>query len=146
LSFYTTQNGGSVPKYLAQTFPMTSRQSQLQEDTYYRVMRLIESNPDLTQRELAGKLGVSVGGLNYCLKALIQKGFVKMHNFGQSKNKFGYVYLLTPAGVVEKSALTGRFLQRKLREYESLKSEIQALAAEASDGAKRADDLRLADE
>ena len=135
-----------MPKYLAQTFPMTSRQSQLQEDTYYRVMRLIESNPDLTQRELAGKLGVSVGGLNYCLKSLIQKGFVKMHNFGQSKNKFGYVYLLTPAGVVEKSALTGRFLQRKLREYESLKSEIQALAAEASDGAKRADDLRLADE
>ena len=78
---------------------MPSRQSQLQEDTYFRVMRLLEVNPDLTQRELAKHLGVSVGGLNYCLKALIQKGWVKMHNFGQSKNKFGYVYLLTPAGV-----------------------------------------------
>lgn len=131
----------ACPKYLAQTFPMTSRQSQLQEDTYYRVMRLLESNPDLTQRELAGKLGVSVGGLNYCLKALIQKGFVKMHNFGQSKNKFGYVYLLTPAGLTEKAALTGRFLQRKMREYENLKSEIEALAAEAPDVAKRFDSL-----
>ena len=109
---------------------MTSRQSQLQEDTYFRVMRLLEANPDLTQRELAQHLGVSVGGLNYCLKALIQKGWVKMHNFGQSKNKFGYVYLLTPSGVIEKAALTSRFLQRKMNEYEALKHEIEALSAE----------------
>ncbi len=109
---------------------MTSRQSQLQEDTYFRVMRLLEANPDLTQRELAQQLRVSVGGLNYCLKALIQKGWVKMHNFGQSKNKFGYVYLLTPSGLIEKAALTGRFLQRKMSEYEVLKQEIGALSAE----------------
>lgn len=109
---------------------MISRQSQLQEDTYFRLMHLLEANPDLTQRELAQQLGVSVGGLNYCLKALMQKGWVKMHNFSQSKNKFGYVYLLTPSGVIEKAALTGRFLQRKMNEYEALKHEIEALSAE----------------
>ena len=110
---------------------MPSRQSQLQEDTYFRVMRLLEVNPDLTQRELAKHLGVSVGGLNYCLKALIQKGWVKMHNFGQSKNKFGYVYLLTPAGIAEKAALTSRFLHRKMSEYEALRREIEDLSREA---------------
>lgn len=113
---------------------MPSRQSQLQEDTYFRVMRLLEVNPDLTQRELAKHLGVSVGGLNYCLKALIQKGWVKMHNFGQSKNKFGYVYLLTPAGVAEKAALTSQFLQRKMSEYEALRHEIEALRREVDLG------------
>ena len=109
---------------------MQSRQSQLQEDTYFRVMRLLEANTDLTQRELAKELGVSVGGLNYCLKALIQKGWIKMHNFGQSKNKFGYVYLLTPAGVAEKAALTSEFLRRKMSEYEALRREIEALSRE----------------
>jgi EPS-associated MarR family transcriptional regulator len=111
---------------------MPSRQAQLQEDTAYRVMRLLEHNPDLTQRELAQQLGVSVGGLNYCLKALMQKGWVKMQNFSQSKNKFGYVYLLTPTGMAEKAALTGRFLQRKMAEYEALRAEIEALTQEAT--------------
>jgi EPS-associated MarR family transcriptional regulator len=81
---------------------MPSRQAQLQEDTAYRVMRLLEHNPDITQRELADQLGLSVGGLNYCLKALMLKGWVKMQNFSQSKNKFGYVYLLTPTGMTER--------------------------------------------
>jgi len=90
-------------------------------------MRLLEENPDLTQRELAEKLGISVGGLNYCLKALMHKGLVKMKNFAHSKNKFGYVYILTPSGMVEKAAITHRFLQRKIEEYESLKLEIDAL-------------------
>jgi EPS-associated MarR family transcriptional regulator len=106
---------------------MTSRQAQIQEDTYFRVMRILEVNPDLTQRELAEKLGVSVGGLNYCLKALIDKGWVKMQNFQNSKNKFKYVYLLTPQGLAEKVALTSRFLGRKLNEYETLKLEIESL-------------------
>ena len=109
---------------------MTSRQSQLQEDTYYRVMRLLEASPDLTQRELAEILGVSLGGLNYCLKALVQKGWVKVQNFSNSKNKFGYVYLLTSSGVLEKAALTGSFLHRKMIEYEALKREIQSLKAD----------------
>lgn len=117
---------------------MPSRQSQLQEDTYFRVMRLLEANPDLTQRELAKQLGVSVGGLNYCLKALIQKGWVKMHNFGQSQNKLGYVYLLTPAGVSEKAALTSRFLHRKMSEYEALRREIEELKQETDQSASGA--------
>ncbi len=113
---------------------MTSRQAQLQEDTNYRVMRLLQDNPDLTQRELAQQLGVSVGGINYCLNALIDKGWVKMQNFARSKNKFGYVYVLTPSGVAEKAALTSRFLKRKMEEYEALKAEIAELTAEADKG------------
>jgi len=93
-------------------------------------MRLLQENPDLTQRELAVRLGVSVGGLNYCLKALIGKGFVKMKNFRQSKNKFGYVYVLTPYGMAEKVALTNGFLRRKMEEYEALKLEIELISQE----------------
>ena len=109
---------------------MPSRQAKLQEDTTFRVMRLLEENPDLTQRELAEKLGISVGGLNYCLKALMGKGLVKMKNFANSKNKFGYVYVLTPSGIAEKASLTQRFLKRKMEEYELLKAEIEALRFE----------------
>jgi EPS-associated MarR family transcriptional regulator len=110
---------------------MATRQALQQEDTAYRVMRLLQDNPDLTQRELAQKLGLSVGGLNYCLKALVEKGWVKVQNFAHSKNKFGYMYVLTPHGMTKKTQITGRFLQRKLLEYESLKSEIESLRAEA---------------
>jgi EPS-associated MarR family transcriptional regulator len=110
---------------------MTSRRSQLQEDTYFRVLRMLQDNPDMTQREIAEKLGISTSGLNYCLKALIDKGWVKVHNFSQSKNKFGYVYLLTPQGIAEKTGMASRFLKRKMAEYESLKAEIDALKLDA---------------
>ena len=109
---------------------MTSRPAKIQEDTHFRIMRILQENPDLTQRELADKLGMSVGGLNYCLNALIDKGLVKMQNFSNSKNKFKYVYLLTPIGIAEKVALTTRFLNRKMEEYEALKFEIEALKSE----------------
>lgn len=109
---------------------MTSRQARIQEDTYFRVMRILQENPDLTQRDLAEILGVSVGGLNYCLKALMAKGLVKMQNFSQSKNKFGYVYILTPSGIAEKAFLANRFLKRKLEEHEALRAEIEALKSE----------------
>lgn len=109
---------------------MTSRRSLLQEDTYFRILRMLQENPDMTQREIAQKLGISTSGLNYCLKALIEKGWVKVQNFSQSKNKFGYIYVLTPQGVVEKSILTGLFLKRKLNEYEALKAEIESLSSE----------------
>jgi EPS-associated MarR family transcriptional regulator len=112
---------------------MTSRQAKIQEDTYFRLMHILRENPDLTQRELAEKLGISVGGLNYCLKALMEKGMVKMKNFTASKNKFGYVYVLTPTGMAEKATITQRFLQRKIDEYEALKLEIEALKTEADD-------------
>ena len=92
----------------------------------------MQENPDLTQRELAKMLGMSVGGLNYCLKALIDKGFVKMVNFSKSKNKFKYVYLLTPQGIAEKMVLASRFLKRKMEEYEALKVEIELLKAESA--------------
>jgi EPS-associated MarR family transcriptional regulator len=110
---------------------MTSRRSQLQEDTTFRVLRMLQSNPDMTQREIAEQLGISASGLNYCLKALIDKGWVKVQNFGQSKNKFGYIYVLTPQGIAEKTLLTGRFLRRKMAEYEQLRAEIDSLTAEA---------------
>ena len=110
---------------------MPNRRALQQEDTHFRVLRLLQENPDITQREMAERLGVSTSGLNYCLKALIDKGWVKVQNFSQSKNKFGYVYVLTPLGIAEKVALTGRFLSRKMREYEQLRAEIERLQLEA---------------
>jgi len=109
---------------------MTSRRSQLQEDTYFRVLRMLQDNPDMTQREIAEKLGISTSGLNYCLKSLIDKGWVKMQNFSQSKNKFGYIYVLTPQGMDEKATLTTRFLKRKRAEYDAMKLEIDTLTSE----------------
>ncbi len=93
---------------------------------------MLQDNPDMTQREIAEKLGISTSGLNYCLKALIDKGLVKVHNFSQSKNKFGYIYVLTPQGIAEKTLLAARFLKRKMTEYEQLQSEIEALKVEIS--------------
>ena len=104
-----------------------TRQQQLQEDTHFRVLSLLESQPDLNQREMAKALGVSLGGVNYCLRALAAKGLVKMSSFQASENKLAYAYLLTPQGMTEKVALTGRFLKRKQEEYAALKAEIEAL-------------------
>ncbi len=104
-----------------------TRQQQLQEDTHFRVLSLLESRPDLNQRQMAKALGVSLGGVNYCLRALVAKGLVKMSSFQVSENKLAYVYLLTPQGMTEKLSLTLRFLQRKQEEYAALKAEIEAL-------------------
>ena len=93
-------------------------------------MRLLETNPEMTQRELAEALGVSLGAANYCLKALVEKGWVKLENFQNNPNKLGYLYLLTPMGMAAKTALTARFLRRKLVEYEALKAEIEQLRCE----------------
>ena len=116
---------------------MTSRQANQQEDTYFRVMRILHDSPDITQRELAEKLGVSVGGLNYCLNALIDKGWVKMQNFQNSKNKFKYVYLLTSQGISEKVIMTSCFLERKMQEYEALKAEIESLHQDVQQAGKQ---------
>ncbi len=109
---------------------MTPRRSRLKEDTYFRVLRLLQVNPDLTQREIAKSLGLSTSGINYCLKALIDKGWVKVQNFSQSKNKFGYIYVLTPLGISQKMALTASFLMRKIKEYEELRTEIDEVKNE----------------
>ena len=104
-----------------------SRQSKLQEDTYFRLMRILEERPDITQRELAQKLGISLGGINYCLGALIEKGYIKAKNFSNNKSKIKYAYLLTPSGIKEKTKLTLGFLHRKMQEYEEIKAEIEDL-------------------
>ena len=111
---------------------MTSRQANQQEDNYFRIMRILYDRPDTTQRELAEKVGVSVSGLNYCLKALIDKGWVKIQNFSNNKNKLGYAYLLTPTGILQKASLTSSFLQRKMEEYEALKQEIKQMKQEVN--------------
>jgi EPS-associated MarR family transcriptional regulator len=121
---------GSLSEILNHNPLMTSRRSKLQEDTYFRVLRILQNRPDVTQRELAQLLGISTSGLNYCLSALIDKGWVKVHNFSDSKNKFGYVYLLTPRGIAEKAVLAGRFLHRKLIEYEEMRAEIESLSGD----------------
>ena len=95
-----------------------------------RVLRALEANPELSQRQLAQELGVSLGGVNYALKALIERGFVKADNFRRSGTKVAYLYVLTPKGIAEKSALATAFLGRKLEEYEVLRLEIEALKGE----------------
>ncbi|NDI84642.1 MarR family EPS-associated transcriptional regulator [Undibacterium crateris] len=102
------------------------------EDTHLKLMRLLEQHPNITQRELAEQLGVSLGKTNYCIKALLDKGWLKIQNFQDSKRKLAYAYLLTPQGMVEKSAITVRFLQHKMDEYERLRLEIESLRLEVS--------------
>ena len=95
---------------------------------------MLQDNPDLTQRNIAERLGVSTSGMNYCLNALIDKGWVKVQNFSKSKNKFGYIYLLTPEGIAEKSQMTSQFLARKMDEYKALKAEINSLKQDVDSG------------
>jgi EPS-associated MarR family transcriptional regulator len=109
---------------------MTSKRSKLQEDTHFRILRLLQDNPEMSQRELAEAVGISVGGTHYVLNALLEKGMIKLGNFTASKDKRRYAYFLTPKGASEKAAITKRFLARKIEEYESLKSEIEALSVE----------------
>ena len=97
------------------------------EDTQFRVLRLIEESPESSQREIAGTLGISLGGVNYCLRALVDKGHVKVRNVRASNSKLRYAYILTPKGIVAKTVLTARFLKRKMAEYEALKLEIESL-------------------
>lgn len=104
----------------------------INQETHLKVLRILEANPQMNQRDLAAVLGVSLGKTNYCLKALLDKGWLKMQNFQSSKRKLAYAYLLTPAGIAEKTALTSRFLKRKLEEYELLRVEIESLKQEAA--------------
>ena len=94
------------------------------------MLRRLYRTPQVSQRALAKDLGVGLGTINFCFQAPVEKGLVKMQNFSQSKNKLRYAYLLTPAGVAEKSKLTAEFLRRKVAEYEALQAEIEALKAE----------------
>ena len=109
---------------------MTSKRTKLQEDTHFRVLRLLQENPEMSQRELAEAVGVSVGGIHYVLNALIDKGLVKLGNFTAAEDRRRYAYILTPKVIKEKSLIAGKFLKRKMAEYEALKAEIDALASE----------------
>jgi EPS-associated MarR family transcriptional regulator len=100
-------------------------------DVHFRVLHLLEEEPELTQRELAQKLGISLGGVNYCLKALIDIGHLKVGNFRKNLNKSVYLYLLTPQGISEKAKLTAGFLNRKMAEYQALKKEIELIQIKA---------------
>ena len=101
-----------------------------QEEIQFEVLRRLHQTPQVSQRALAKDLGVGLGTINFCFQALVEKGLVKMQNFSQSKNKLRYAYLLTPAGVAEKSKLTSEFLRRKVAEYETLQAEIDVLKSE----------------
>ena len=100
------------------------------QELEYRALKLLEQQPNLTQRQLAEQLGVSLGKTHYLVKSLIDVGWVKLDNFQRSDNKWGYAYLLTPMGIVEKAAITARFLVRKQREYTQLQQEIAQLQEE----------------
>jgi EPS-associated MarR family transcriptional regulator len=100
------------------------------QELEYRALKILEQRPDLTQRQLAEELGVSLGKTHYLVKSLIDVGWVKLDNFQRSDNKWGYAYLLTPMGIVEKAAITARFLLRKQREYTQLHQEIAQLKEE----------------
>ena len=102
----------------------------MSEELSYKVIKLIEHDAEISQRELSKELGVSLGKVNYCLRALIDKGWVKAKNFKNSQNKMAYRYLLTPHGMQEKTALTVSFLTRKLVEHEELQREIESLRSE----------------
>jgi len=104
----------------------------LTDEYRYKILKLVSENPEISQRELAQQLGISLGRANFCLRALVDRGLVKASNFRNHKNKLAYMYLLTPHGIEEKAAITIRFLQAKLQEYQSLQSEIEELRREAT--------------
>lgn len=109
---------------------MSSRPNVLDDATRYHILRLLQDDPELSQRELAQKIGISLGKANYCLQALIDKGWVKIRNFRNSRNKSAYLYQLTSAGVSEKVRVTRRFLAQKLKEHAEISAEIDFLKRE----------------
>jgi EPS-associated MarR family transcriptional regulator len=117
--------------------PLSRNLNMLTDEVRYKLLMLLESNPTMSQRGAARELGVSLGKLNYCLKALVGKGWVKVTNFKNNQNKIAYMYLLTPRGIRAKGQVTMRFLQRKMEAYESLRVEIERLRGEADRQLKR---------
>lgn len=111
---------------------MAGQRSQAQQDVHVRVMRLLQDNPGMSQRDLAKAVGVSTGGIHYVLSALLEKGLIKLGNFTASEDKRRYAYILTPQGLTAKATLTRQFLIRKMAEFEALKAEIEAVGAELS--------------
>lgn len=113
--------------------PRSMTERMLDDETRYRLLRLLSEDPSLSQRDLAAEIGVSVGKVNYCLKALLEKGYIKVSNFKNNRNKAAYLYQLTPAGISAKARAANSFLKRKQKEYEQLSEEIKLLQKEASE-------------
>ena len=114
------------------SLPNKSASGALDLETRVAVLRALQDNPQLSQRQLAEVIGVSLGKTNYCLRALIEKGYVKAENFSANPRKLGYVYQLTPQGLAAKARITARFLKRKVEEHEALKEEIALLREEVA--------------
>ena len=112
----------------------------VRDELRLRVLRVLEDSPELSQRQLAMKLGVSLGGVNYALRALVERGFVKADNFRKSGSKGAYLYVLTPTGIAAKTSLARAFLGRKLQEYEVLRQEIESLKDEIGAGSSATED------
>lgn len=134
--FVATESCGSLLNSLNCYLPFIINNQELE----YRALKILEQQPDMTQRELAEALGVSLGKTHYLVKSLIDVGWVKLDNFQRSDNKWRYAYLLTPKGIVEKAAITTRFLVRKQREYSDLQREIQQLQEEVKHQQNRKQD------
>jgi EPS-associated MarR family transcriptional regulator len=103
------------------------------DETHYRLLKIIEANPQASQRELADAMGVSLGKINYCLRAVIERGWIKARNFTKSQNKRAYAYYLTPKGASAKAKVTARFLKSKMTEYQDLKRQIELLQQEVEE-------------
>jgi len=111
------------------------------EDARYKILRILEENPSASQRQMAEQLGVSLGKVNYCLQALVEKGLLKARNFSQSSNKRRYFYVLTPSGIDKKTKMTRKFLSRKISEYKALKAEIDEIQRELRTAVEQEDNV-----
>ena len=128
MSFEIKEQTYSIIFFTVQLMNGTSVQymnNKLDNQDHFNIMRKIQKQPKTSQRNLAGQLGFSLGKLNYCLKALQQKGLIKIKNFQKNTNKLNYIYVLTPKGINEKTKLTVNFMKRKMKEYEELKDELK---------------------
>jgi len=108
------------------------KKSPMNSDIHFKLLDILEKNPKLSQRLLSRELGISLGSINYCIRALVEKGQVKVHNFKKNSNKIGYVYLLTPQGISEKISMTKEFLRKRIKEYDQLQKEIRQLKNDIS--------------
>jgi EPS-associated MarR family transcriptional regulator len=122
-------NGDSINRAVA---CQIIKEAMTNEEIEYNALKLLEANPQLSQRQLSAELDLSLGKTHYVLKSLVEVGWVKLDNFRRSDNKLGYAYVLTPAGIAEKAKITVRFLGRKQREYAELQAEIEALLTEVA--------------
>lgn len=114
----------------------------MKDEIHYKLLKVLQETPDVTQRELAARLGISLGKTNYCLRSLMGRGWVKMDNFRRNPNKMGYVYLLTPGGIEEKARFAVSFLRHKLNEFDALKAEIDRLQLEVENSAGNESDAK----